>query len=288
MSKAIARRGARRLAAISTRWSTAHALRRASPSARRVLEPLHYAARYRLAADEASRVAQLENRRAELEASGEPMGAADFGDQSPDAIRRRVAAGGHEGQTVGTVCRATSKSPRSALFLMKLCARGGARRSLELGTSLGISGAYQAAGLEAEGGSLVTLEGDAARAAIARRTFEALGLDRINVIVGLFHDTLGAALDGTEAFDTVFVDGHHDGPATIAYHERILPHLAPDAIVVFDDIGWSSDMAQAWRTLSTRPEFAVAVDCGRFGACVRGARDAGAPVERFTVPATWL
>jgi predicted O-methyltransferase YrrM len=122
---------------------------------------------------------------------------------------------------------------------------------LELGTCVGISAAYIATGLRRNGlGRLWTLEGSPTLADIADTTLKGVGCDHIaSVVRGPFYRMLEQTL-AQRKFDLVFIDGHHDGAATIRYFQQIKPHLEPGATVLFDDIGWSDGMAQAWSTIS--------------------------------------
>lgn len=122
------------------------------------------------------------------------------------------------------------------------------RSVLELGTCVGFSGSYIASAMKMnDNGHLWTLEGMVDSAKVADETFAALGLsDRVTTIVGRFHDTLDKAI-ANGPFDIAFVDGHHEGDATIEYYEKIKPAMAGDAIVIFDDIDWSRGMQDAWK-----------------------------------------
>jgi predicted O-methyltransferase YrrM len=145
-------------------------------------------------------------------------------------------------------------------------------RVLEMGSSFGISTAYLAAALDANGrGDLIALEGAPSIAEIAAEGLTELGLDRARIVPGRFADTLHEAwADGT-ALDLVFVDGHHDGPATIEYFERLLPHTSSGAVLVFDDIRWSDSMLDAWERIAADPRCAEVIDADRIGAVVLGA-----------------
>ena len=48
----------------------------------------------------------------------------------------------------------------------------------------------------------------------------------------------------------VFVDGHHNGKATVGYFRQLKPYLSKNGIIVFDDVIWSSGMMQAWKEIS--------------------------------------
>jgi predicted O-methyltransferase YrrM len=142
------------------------------------------------------------------------------------------------------------------------------QKVLEMGTCVGISGSYITAALQfCEWGRLWTIEGSPAVAALAQETFQLLGLsDRVTCLVGPFYEVLELCLKEQGPFDLIFVDGHHDGKATVDYFRRLLPHLCPHAILVFDDIDWSKGMVQAWQEISTDPSVKNYVRIGGMGA----------------------
>lgn len=192
-------------------------------------------------------------------------------------LRDRAELSGGRGTTatVADVTKRASSPPHQTWLLSTLVRETGARRCLEMGTCVGISGAYLAAASAAVGGGeLVTLEGHEDRAAVARSTFERLGLDRARVVVGSFRKTLPGVLDDAP-FDLAFVDGHHDGEATRRYVTAIRAASRPGALLVLDDIAWSDDMAEAWRALTAELSSSVSVDLGRIGLIQLSAEDAG-------------
>ena len=145
---------------------------------------------------------------------------------------------------------------------------------LELGTNLGISSSYQAAAMRLAGrGRMITCEGSPVRSGIARGLHERLGLENVEYVVGLFADTLESVLADNEPFDYVFIDGHHQKQPTLDYFEAIAPHLAPEAVVVFDDIRWSPGMREAWDILSRDHRFSVALDLDIMGVCTLGGQE---------------
>lgn len=140
---------------------------------------------------------------------------------------------------------------------------------IELGTNVGISGSYIGAALADNGlGRLLTLEGSASKAALAGANFERLGLQRCEVVVGDFFDTLKPLLDEIDCVDLAFIDGFHDGDATIAFHRQLHATVAGTAVFVYDDIGWSSGMRRAWSTLRAFPEVIASIEQNGMGVCV--------------------
>jgi predicted O-methyltransferase YrrM len=186
-----------------------------------------------------------------------------------------LSGGSGTRSTVGEVTRRASVSPLRAALLFHLVRAVDARRCLELGTCVGISGAYVAAAMQlAGGGRLVSLEGHPDRADVARDCWDRLGLSGVEVVVGRFHQTLPEALAGP-AHDLVFIDGDHDGQATVGYVTAIREASRPGAVLVLDDIDWSRDMRTAWSLLRAGLTDSLACDLGRVGLIRLGPADAG-------------
>ena len=179
-------------------------------------------------------------------------------------------------RTVGQTCEHASKSHIWALLLFHLIRERKPSCCLELGTCLGISATYQAAALTLNGtGKLVTMEGLENRAAIAEASLKKLGLDNTEIVVGRFQETLAPTLQRCGPVDLAFVDGHHDEHATQEYFRQILPHLAKDAILVFDDISWSPGMKRAWQNISSAPEITSIANLKLVGICTVSADKTG-------------
>lgn len=213
----------------------------------------------------------------------ESLRAALDGSHEPISIALPNARGIEKHAPLGEVCRLRSKKPRWALFLLVLTRRLRPERVLELGTCLGISASYLAAGLDLNGmGRLVTLEGAGALADRSGRNLRALGLRNTEVVPGLFRHTLPGVLDRHHPVDLAFVDGHHDEHATLEYFDLVVPALADHAVVVFDDIRWSDGMARAWEAVQGHPRVHVAVDLDRVGVCVAGLP--GPAARRYRLP----
>lgn len=224
----------------------------------------------RIAPEERPHVDAIEARRATLEASEADISYMDFGAATRDESQtpEEMYEGVERSRTVGHLCRRTSKPYRSALLLHKLLRKTKSEACLELGSCLGISASYQAAALELNGaGRLITMEGAAPVAALAQETVDKLGHDRVKIVVGRFQDTLDGVLADEQPFDYAFIDGHHDGPATIDYYQRILPTLKDGSVVVYDDIRWSDGMLNAWNTLREHESVEVSVDLVDIGIC---------------------
>ena len=112
-------------------------------------------------------------------------------------------------------------------FLVRLT---GASRVLELGTFTGYSSLSMARGLP-DGGRVITCDVSDETTAIAKRYAEEAGLDdRIEYRLGPGLETI-AQLDGP--FDLVFIDADKGG--YLDYYEAVMPKLADEGLIIFDN-----------------------------------------------------
>jgi len=159
----------------------------------------------------------------------------------------------------------TGKKKKWATALLLLVKEIKASKGIELGACAGLSARYIASVESMK--ELITVEGSKELAKIATETLKSH--DNARVINALFDDALDQELVNVEQkFDLAYIDGHHEKIATIHYFNRLLPHLKPGALVLFDDISWSYDMREAWDEISVRKEFSHAIDFGVVGACI--------------------
>jgi predicted O-methyltransferase YrrM len=164
------------------------------------------------------------------------------------------------------ICRNNSKSHKQGKLLHYLVHCSMPAVCAELGTSLGISTAYLAKGLyNFNSGKLYSIEGSKETSEYAKKNLERVGIKNAEIIQGKFENVLPGLLNNISPIDFVFIDGHHDGKATEAYFEMLLPHLSKKALIVFDDIRWSADMYVSWERIIKSPDVSEAVDLYRMG-----------------------
>jgi predicted O-methyltransferase YrrM len=207
-------------------------------------------------AQESAWIRQIDNLRRSLLHSNKEVSVEDFG-ALPDVIGvRRVA----------DICRNSAIARPWGLLLFHFVRSLQPRVCIELGTSLGISASYLGAACMLNGrGSVMTLEGSGALAAVAGENLRTLGLSTVSVVPGRFAETLEDVLTRSGPVDLAFVDGHHDGEATIGYFRILKRHLAPSAVLLFDDILWSAGMRKAWRMICGDTVVAASADFARMG-----------------------
>ncbi len=170
---------------------------------------------------------------------------------------------GELSRSVAMICKSSAKPPRYAQLLYRIVRFYKPGYVLELGTSLGISTAYIAAG---QNKTLVTTgEGNHVVAAIARNNFAALGLHNITVVTGNFDNTLPQMISSLPHVDMAFIDGNHRQQPTIRYFDKLLHKMPASSMLILDDIHWSRGMEKAWNHICSHPSVMLSVDLFQFG-----------------------
>jgi predicted O-methyltransferase YrrM len=221
--------------------------------------------------EEKAWIRKIESLRKDLNASTTVINRIMFG--PPPETQDPSGESGREGQmvtqTVGQICRRASRQYLWCLLLFRLIREFKPTVCLELGTCLGITASYQAAALKLNRqGRLITLEGDPTLAALATRHFQSLGLDNVTVVVGRFQDTLDRVLQEHGLINFVFFDGDKNQERLLGRLEQLYPFLSARAVLVFDDIYWSSEMERAWKVIERDERVNVSIDTLAVGVCL--------------------
>lgn len=176
-----------------------------------------------------------------------------------------------------SVNRACSRGckPRKLLMLYLLTRAIKPQTVIELGTNVGISSAYigMALKVNAQNGTITTLEASPYRLRLAKEVHRNLGIDNVSYVEGLFQDTLSESLAELGAIDLAFIDGDHKYQSTLDYFEEIFRFSTPDTVFVFDDIRWSDGMKRAWSQIQSDDRLGLKVDLFKIGICVRGQQE---------------
>jgi predicted O-methyltransferase YrrM len=165
--------------------------------------------------------------------------------------------------SVAGITANAAKSPRYAQLLYRIVKYYGPHYVLELGTSLGISTAYLAAGDERS--AVITGEGNHMVAALAKNNFKGLGLKNIRIVTGNFDNTLPGMIAVLPQVDLAFIDGNHREDPTLNYFKHLLDSISPSSILIFDDIYWSGEMESAWKRIQEHPSVMLTIDLFRIG-----------------------
>lgn len=212
-------------------------------------------------------ISKIEQRRTILLNTETKIPVIDYGAGSSDSNRPQeiMMKGVDSTAKVSTLCKA-SKNPKWAKLIFNILRKTQPSTCLELGTCVGISAAYQATALKLNNkGILLTLEGSPEIARIAEETFNSLGLSNVSVIIGPFHQTLNKTLESSKPIDILFNDGHHDHDAVIQNLNKSIPFLSDEAIILFDDIAWSSGMKKAWAEIENDKRVNVSINLNKMG-----------------------
>ena len=166
-------------------------------------------------------------------------------------------------RSISSLARNSAVSPATGRLLFRLVHFIKPRRILELGTSLGISTAYQAAAaLNAE---FLTIEGCPETALRAKRHFQQLGLPHIRLLNGAFRELLPGALQHLQQLDYLYLDGDHRAGASLEYFNLCLPYAHNDSLFVIADIHWSREMEAAWLDMQQHPSVTLSIDLFQVG-----------------------
>jgi len=156
-----------------------------------------------------------------------------------DAARRAYAeelyAAGraHDADEPDRLLRRRNVEPETAELLALLVRAKRARNVLEIGTSNGYSTIWLGDAVEATGGSVVSLEIDAARTAIAAGHLESVGL-RTSVDLRTEDAATALAAFAVAVFDLIFLDAERG--AYVGYWPDLVRTLAPAGLLAVDNV----------------------------------------------------
>ena len=127
-------------------------------------------------------------------------------------------------------------APEQGAFMTMLTSLLGVRNAVEVGTFTGYSALAIARGLAA-GGRLLCCDVNETYVSVGRPFWEQAGVaDRIEVRIAPAVATL-AALPPDPVIDLAFIDA--DKPNYGAYYDELLPRLAPDGVLLVDNVLWA-------------------------------------------------
>ncbi len=134
---------------------------------------------------------------------------------------------------------------------------------LEIGTSLGLATSTLSLGNKKS--KIITLEGCSNTIEIAKHQLENSKFQNIEFINTKFEDYFENCQLSIINYQLIYFDGNHSKKATLAYFEQLLPTITNDTVWIFDDIHWSKDMEEAWKTIKNHPKVKVTIDTFQWG-----------------------
>lgn len=141
-------------------------------------------------------------------------------------------------------------SPTDGRLLRLLTEAVGAKRVVEVGTSIGYSGIWFCLALRKTGGHLYTHEIDPERIKLAKANFEKAGVaDLVTIIEGDAHETV---LQHKEPIDIVFLDADKTG--YVDYLEKLLPLVRPGGLIIAHNMRPGSADPRFVEAITKNPE----------------------------------
>ena len=214
----------------------------------------------------------LDNIRKELTHSNDSIQVLDFGAGSREQILQKSQT-----RRVNKMLSSASTSAKRQKLLLRLVQYLEPKNILELGTHLGMG--TLAMKLGAPKATTTSIEGCPNTFDFTKNNIERwLGValpesknlksDQIKLINSPFaeyfekhsRDKDAQQAKSSQKFDLIFLDGHHDGPATLDYFKQIKGLVNQDSLIIIDDIHWSKGMTAAWNEIIKDPEVTVSID----------------------------
>lgn len=196
----------------------------------------------------------LQRQRHELRNNHEKFEALDLGAGSVALKNKR---------TISEVVQYGITSEKYARLLFRLVNFLRPKVILELGTSVGLTTEYLHAGNKEA--KLYSIEGDPFLAAFARERFIRKKIISVEVIQGNFDTVLEEVLIKLPQLDFALIDGNHRKEPTLRYFSLLAEKCHPNSLLIFDDIYWSKEMAEAWSEIKNNPRVRMTIDCFQFG-----------------------
>lgn len=166
-------------------------------------------------------------------------------------------------KTIGEMARTISISSRHGALLLRMARYYKPAKIIELGTAMGISTLYLAAGNpEAD---IYTVEGNSQLASLALENFRILSSDKIHLINKPFDEVIDQLAAETGVGTLIYIDGNHTYEATLRYYHAFTANTSTNMILVFDDINWSGGMMDAWNHIRNNLPRGVIIDLFHLG-----------------------
>jgi len=199
-------------------------------------------------------LSQAENIRRNLLADHRHIAINDMGAAS-------AALSGHQ-RKISDVARTGTSPVKYSKLYARIIKAFRCREVIELGTSFGVNALYLASQDQA---NVHTFEGLNTVADVAEANFELAGVDNVHLVRGNIDQTLPRFLETVRKVDFAFLDANHRLAPTQQYFEAVARKTHARSVVVIDDIHYSAEMAQAWKTIRQHQLVYATADLFRCG-----------------------
>lgn len=168
-----------------------------------------------------------------------------------------------EKRSVGFFVRKASVSRKYGALLYRITNWFRPDVILELGTGLGISTLYLAAGSDQV--PVHSIEGNPERANFAGEFIKRCGPDGVKVHHGALGEVMEQLLPDISGRFVAFVDADHRFGPTIENVRKIMERAGDEAVLIMDDIYWSKEMNKAWKEVISWSGVRVSIDLFQMG-----------------------
>lgn len=168
---------------------------------------------------------------------------------------------------VKDICKRASSSSKWCQFIYLIIKKHESPFFLEIGTNLGVSGAYILEALKNKKNSkFISMEGAPKLCEISSRQFSKItGPEKFEIKQGLYKDTFPKLIKENLNFNILFIDGNHKKEPTIHYFNLLKSKLLNSCIFIFDDINWSQEMKDAWVIIREDDDVSFSIDLYKLG-----------------------
>lgn len=169
---------------------------------------------------------------------------------------------------VSSIVRRSSVTQQQGALLFRLSKWYKPVSVIELGTGLGISTSYFAAG--AEKAVITTIEGCPGKHHFAQQNTNIYLSGGLEFLLGDFGQFFPDLVKNAANRSIFFIDGDHRYGPTIEKVRMILEQGSiTETMVILDDIYWSAGMDKAWHELISHPGVDISLDLFSFGILIR-------------------
>ena len=165
-----------------------------------------------------------------------------------------------QGKKLGNFAKKAVSPPKVCHDLYRLIEYLKPNQILELGTCLGISTLSMA--MVSQKSKITTVEGNSFFSQFAQQQ-NAKFVENVSYLNHRFEDFF--ASNEIKNFDFIFIDGDHSYEASHAAMRHIMSCCSSDAVILFDDIHWSSDMYKAWKEIIQMKQVHASLETCRWG-----------------------
>lgn len=168
---------------------------------------------------------------------------------------------------ISKIAQTAGISTKRAELLFRVTNYFQPKNILEIGTSLGL--ATSALALGNTNAKIITLEGCPQTANQCQLQLQKFNFNNVDSIVTEFESYLEdirlKLKTETENFDLIYFDGNHSKKAALAYFDLLLTTITNDSVWIFNNIHWSPEMEETWKTIKNHPKVSVTIDTFQWG-----------------------